>query len=251
VRTEKQLRLMRQQMVDKQLAQRGIHDMRVLDAMRRVPRHAFIPYKLHAAAYDDSPLPIGEEQTISQPFIVAMMTQLLELKGDERVLEIGTGCGYQTAILCELAREVYSLERFSRLADRAARALALLGYDNLDIHVGDGSQGLPDMAPFDAIIVTAAAPTIPGPLSSQLAPDGGRMVLPVGDRKGQRLQIVYRHGSRCVVQPSIPVRFVPLVGRYGFHEAEVEDSPADDDQSPDRDYPQGGDYPADDPDSAD
>lgn len=239
--TERQLRLLRQQMVEQQLNQRGIRDGRVLNAMLRVPRHAFVPHGLHAAAYDDSPLPIGEEQTISQPFIVAIMTQLLELKGDERVLEIGTGCGYQTAILCELAREVYSLERFSQLADRAARSLALLGYENLEIHVGDGSQGLPDMAPFDAIIVTAAAPTIPGPLCSQLTAQGGRMVLPVGDRKGQRLQIVYRRGTRCVVQASIPVRFVPLVGRYGFSEAEAahNNSPdaQDEYEDSDDDYP--------------
>lgn len=214
--TEAELRALREHMVDQQLRERRISDERVLDAMRRVPRHEFVPRELQHLAYRDAPLPIGEGQTISQPYIVAAMTQMLALKGDERVLEVGTGSGYQTAILCELAEYVYTLERFPQLADKAARILSALGYENIDIHIGDGSQGLPDMRPFDAIIVTAAAPSIPGPLCSQLHPEGGRMVIPVGDRSSQHLQIVRRHGNRCRIERSMPVRFVPLLGRHGF-----------------------------------
>lgn len=206
----------RQAMVTQQLFNRGINDERVLAAMRRVPRHAFVPSERRHHAYDDGPLPIGKNQTISQPFIVAMMTQYLHLQGTEAVLEIGTGCGYQTAILCELSHRVYSLERYSQLASRADEVLSALGYDNVELHVGDGSQGLPDMAPFNAIIVTAAAPSVPGPLATQLHAEDGRMVLPIGDRDNQILQIVYRHGDRFRIERKISVRFVPLVGRFGF-----------------------------------
>jgi protein-L-isoaspartate(D-aspartate) O-methyltransferase len=232
VLTEEELNLLRHQMVEKQLRARRIHDQRVLDAMRSVARHRFVSADLQHLAYRDAPLPIGEEQTISQPYVVAAMTQLLQLKGNERVLEIGTGCGYQTAILCELADYVYSLERYPRLADKAAHILAELGYENVDIHVGDGSQGLPDMKPFQGIIVTAAAPTIPGPLVSQLDPEGGRLVIPVGDRRNQRLQIVQRQGSRCTVEKSMSVRFVPLIGRYGFSGDEIVEDDDDDDSTP-------------------
>lgn len=214
--TEDDLRAQREQMVEQQLRARYISDPRVLDAMTKIARHAFISPEMHHLAYHDGPLPIGEKQTISQPYIVALMTQMLMLKGNERVLEVGTGCGYQTAVLCELAAYVYSLEVFPRLAERAGRILKSLGYENVDLHIGDGSQGLPDMAPFDAIMVTAAAPSIPGPLCSQLVPTGGRMVIPVGDRKNQHLHLVQRIGNRCRVSQKIPVRFVPLVGRYGF-----------------------------------
>jgi protein-L-isoaspartate(D-aspartate) O-methyltransferase len=210
-------------MVDTQLRERGIRDERVLDAMRQIPRHKFVPTQYQHLAYHDGPLPIGENQTISQPYIVGIMSQLLGLKGHEIVLEIGTGCGYQTAVLCELAGYVYSLERYARLASKAAQRLNDLGYENLDVHVGDGSQGLPDMSPFDAIIVTAAAPSIPGPLSSQLSPDYGRMVIPVGDAKNQNLLLVVRHENTCEVKESIPVRFVPLIGRYGFKADETGD----------------------------
>ncbi len=214
--SEEQMSVLRHKMVQEQLITRQIHDERVLNAMRKVPRHRFIPKEMHPRAYSDSPLPIGENQTISQPYVVAVMTQMLALKGTERVLEIGTGCGYQTAILCELAHYVYSLERYPLLADSAAETLHALHYENIDIHIGDGSQGLPDMKPFDAIIVTAAAPSIPGPLASQLNKEGGRLVVPVGTAKSQHLYIVRRFGERHSVERTIAVRFVPLVGRYGF-----------------------------------
>jgi protein-L-isoaspartate(D-aspartate) O-methyltransferase len=213
---EDDFRRQREAMVRGQLAERGITDRRVLDAMRRVPRHAFVPHRFHDHAYADRPLPIHENQTISQPFIVAMMSQLLRLDGHERGLEIGTGSGYQTAILCELAAEVFSIEYYPRLADSAAATLARLGYTNVEIHTGDGSQGLPDMAPFDAILVTAAAPAVPGPLRAQLCPDGGRLVLPVGDDANQYLEVVTRQGDDFQIERLSPVRFVPLRGRFGF-----------------------------------
>lgn len=209
-------RALRHKMVETQLAARGITDERVLDAMRRVPRHLFVHPDLAEQAYDDTPLPIACRQTISQPYIVAFMTQALHLHGTERVLEIGTGSGYQTAVLCALAEKVYSLEYHQRLAQAAAETLAQLGITNVEIHVGDGSQGLPDMAPFDAIIVTAAAPAVPGPLRTQLAPDGGRLVVPVGGRDGQDLLRVTRWDDRWRIEKLLPVRFVPLRGRYGF-----------------------------------
>lgn len=214
--TEAQFRVMREQMVKKQIMGRGITDPLVVDAMCRVPRHYFVPPRFRYDSYRDGPLPIGQNQTISQPYIVALMTQLMALRGGERVLEIGTGCGYQTAVLCEIAGYVFTLERFPLLADSAAQNLSDLGYTNVDIHIGDGSQGLPDMSPFDAILVTAAAPMIPGPLVSQLRDDGGRLVLPVGDRQHQRLQVIRRYDRRYTVQKSDPVRFVPMIGRYGF-----------------------------------
>ncbi len=216
---------LRSQMVEQQLVERGIHNPRVLDAMRRVPRHEFVTADLRHLAYRDCPLPIGDNQTISQPYVVALMTELVNLSGHERVLEVGTGSGYQAAVLCELAAQVYSLERHPRLAERAGQILARLGYNNIEIHVGDGSQGLPDMAPFDAILVTAAAPALPGPLRSQLHPQGGRMVLPVGDERRQFLEVVTRAGNRWEIEQTIPVRFVPLVGRYGFSGRAAFDDP--------------------------
>jgi protein-L-isoaspartate(D-aspartate) O-methyltransferase len=220
--------VLRREMVMKQLEARGIHDEGVLKAMSRVPRHEFVAAELRHLAYRDCPLPIGDKQTISQPFMVALMTQMLGLNGDEVVLEIGTGSGYQTAVLCELAAQVYSLECHPRLADHAATVLAGLGYNNVEFHIGDGSQGLPDMSPFDAILVTAAAPAAPGPLRSQLSAQGGRMVLPVGDRENQYLEIVTRHDNRWQMERTIPVRFVPLVGRYGFR---MSNQPKDSDDS--------------------
>jgi protein-L-isoaspartate(D-aspartate) O-methyltransferase len=225
----KNFNILREAMVKKQLAGRGITNSRVLEAMRTVPRHHFVPLGQQHLAYTDHPLPIGEGQTISQPYIVALMTQMLNLKGHENVLEIGTGSGYQTAILCQLVRHIYSLEYYPRLAGRAAQTLARLGYNNVDIHVGDGSQGLPDMAPYDAIIVTAAAPALPGPLRAQLHPDGGRMILPVGSRDDQYLEMVTRHGNDWSIDRIDRVRFVPLLGRYGFKKPSKTHNPQDKD----------------------
>jgi protein-L-isoaspartate(D-aspartate) O-methyltransferase len=207
--------ILRARMVREQLLSRDIHDPRVLDVMRRVPRHLFVPDFLQTRAYDDGPLPIGFNQTISQPYIVALMTQMLLLKPDDVVLEIGTGSGYQAAVLAQLAHRVYSLERYAPLADQARARLNTLGCDNVEVVVGDGSEGLPGHAPFDAIIVTAAAPAIPGPLRAQMA-DGGRMVLPVGDHNQQFLQRVRRSADRWELEYLIPVMFVPLYGQHGF-----------------------------------
>ncbi len=203
-------------MVKRQLRARGIHDERVLEAMERIPRHEFVPQDSREEAYRDGALPIEANQTISQPYIVALMTQALYLQGHEHVLEIGTGSGYQTALLCELAAHVCSLERVARLARDAFHLLDRQGYRNFEIHVGDGSQGLADMAPYEAIIVTAAAPTIPGPLRAQMHPDGGRLVIPVGDGKKQFLELLTRQGDRWTIKRIAAVRFVPLIGRYGF-----------------------------------
>jgi protein-L-isoaspartate(D-aspartate) O-methyltransferase len=207
----------RETMLEQQLRARGIYDQRVLDALRAIPRHEFVPPDMRHQAYKDCPLPIGKKQTISQPYIVAYMTQLLQLKGYERVLEIGTGSGYQTAVLCSLVQMVYSLERFPSLADRAGETLERLGYDNVEIHLGDGSQGLADMAPFDAIIVTAAAPDMPGPLCAQLSAKGGRMVIPVGTMEEQSLMYAVKNGASVETRSMGSVRFVPLIGRYGFN----------------------------------
>lgn len=207
----------RTEMVERQLRARGIQDENVLEAMRHVPRHEFVPEPHRDEAYRDCALPIDQEQTISQPYIVALMTQALHLNGNETVLEVGTGSGYQTAVLCEMAREVFSLERYRYLASKAAATLDRLGYDNFEIHVGDGSQGLPDMAPFQAIMVTAAAPEVPVPLCLQMSPKGGRMVIPVGDDKAQFLELVTRRNNYWEYKRIASVRFVPLVGRYGFN----------------------------------
>ncbi len=207
----------RERMVRSQLAARGISDVRVLEAMRTVPRHLFVPAHMVGSAYRDSPLPIGQGQTISQPYIVAYMTEQLELKGDERVLEIGTGSGYQAAILSLLADRVVTVERFPGLAQEAQERLAALGYDNVRVVVGDGSLGWPDEAPYDAIIVTAAAPEVPAPLKEQLA-DGGRLVAPVGPRWTQELVKIRRVGGEFKVIPLIGVAFVPLIGRHGWQE---------------------------------
>lgn len=206
----------RQRMVEEQLKERDIYDVRVLEVMGRVPRHEFVPQPVRDRAYSDRPLSIGWDQTISQPYIVGVMLQLLQLSGHEMILEIGTGSGYQTALLCELAAYVYTMDVNTQLAQQAAQTLQHLGYENLDIHVGDGSQGLPDMGPYDAIIVSASAPAIPGPLKMQLHPMNGRLVLPVGQRNQQYLQLVKRDLDQWVVDQILPVRFVPLIGRYGF-----------------------------------
>ena len=202
-------------MVETQIAARGIKDDRVLSAMRKVPRHLFVEEALRDQAYADHPLPIGEGQTISQPYIVALMTEALELKGHERVLEIGTGSGYQTAILAELARWVYSIERYPRLLERARKILEELGYTNILLRLGDGTRGWPEAAPFEAIIVTAAGPRIPEPLVDQLA-EGGRLVMPLGDEWSQYLVKIVKKGGTLYRQTLEGVRFVKLVGEYGF-----------------------------------
>ncbi|AEH45017.1 protein-L-isoaspartate O-methyltransferase [Thermodesulfatator indicus DSM 15286] len=207
----------RERMVQTQIAARGIKDPRVLAAMLKVPRHLFVEEALKDQAYGDYPLPIGEGQTISQPYIVALMTEALELKGPEKVLEIGTGSGYQAAILAELARWVYSIERYPSLARRAKKILESLGYNNVIIKVGDGTKGWPEAAPFDAIIVTAAGPKIPEPLIEQLK-DGGRLVMPVGDEWSQYLIKVTKKGDQLIKENLGAVRFVKLVGEYGFEE---------------------------------
>ena len=211
-------RIARERMVETQIKARGIKDTRVLEAMRKVPRHLFVDEALMDQAYGDYPLPIGEGQTISQPYIVALMTEALELKDTDRVLEIGTGSGYQTAILAELAMWVYTIERYKRLADRAKKLLLhTLGYKNISFKVGDGSLGWKEAAPFDAIIVTAASPEIPQPLVEQLA-EGGRIVIPVGKEGYQVLVKGVKKGGKLYTTELEEVRFVKLVGAYGFKE---------------------------------
>ncbi|MGB9698256.1 MAG: protein-L-isoaspartate(D-aspartate) O-methyltransferase [Thermodesulfobacteriota bacterium] len=204
-------------MVEEQLKRRGIRDGRVLEAMSKVPRHTFVPEAHRGAAYEDRPLPIGEGQTISQPYMVAVMTQSLELKGEERVLEIGTGSGYQTAILAELAKEVCTIERIPLLLERAQSTLQRLGYENIFFKVGDGTKGWPEKAPFEGIIVTAGAPEIPQTLLAQLA-DGGRLVIPVGPRYTQTLYKVTRRGKNYKEEDITGCVFVPLLGEYGWKE---------------------------------
>lgn len=206
---------LRSEMVRMQIADRGVRDPRVLEAMLRVPRHLFVPEDLRYRAYDDSPLPIGEGQTISQPYMVAWMTELLKVEEDDKVLEIGTGSGYQAAILCELAEEVLSIEKNANLAREAGERLRSLGYKNVRVRVGDGTLGWPEEAPFDGIIVTAGAPSIPQPLLEQLA-DGGRLVIPVGSTGMQMLTLVRRKGNRFETSEEGSCIFVPLVGKYGW-----------------------------------
>ena len=205
----------RARMVEDQLAHRGITDERVLAAMRRVPRHLFVEEPLRDRAHGDHPLPIGEEQTISQPYIVGLMTQLLELRGQEKILEVGTGSGYQTAVLAELARRVCSIERLPRLAERARSLLEQLGYDNVWVRVGSGTLGWPDEAPFDRILVTAGGPSVPPPLFQQLA-EGGRMVVPVGDVANQTLTVVEKIRGEMKTRPCGDCKFVKLVGKYAW-----------------------------------
>ncbi len=207
----------RHRMVVEQIMRRGIRDPRLLEAMKTVPRHLFVPEEVRHLAYADGPLPIGFGQTISQPFIVAFMTDLLRLKGDERVLEVGTGSGYQAAILAQLAREVHTVERIPPLAERAAALLA--AYPNVYCHQGDGSLGWPEAQPYDGIIVTAAAPRVPPSLLAQLA-DGGRLVLPVGSRGDQLLEVWEREGEEYKKRVELPVAFVPLRGRDGWRDGE-------------------------------
>jgi protein-L-isoaspartate(D-aspartate) O-methyltransferase len=202
-------------MVERQLRRRDIEDGRVLAAMERVPRERFVPPDLRSRAYDDAALPIGGGQTISQPYMVAAICSVLELTGDERVLDVGTGSGYQAAVLAELTDEVDTIERIPELAEQARRNLGSAGYDDVRVHVGDGSRGLPERAPFDAIAVAAAAPGLPQTLYEQLTPHG-RLAVPVGDRGVQRLEVIVPGPDGPVVAHSVPCRFVPLVGEEGF-----------------------------------
>lgn len=215
MKTEDSLARDRLRMVSEQLVPRGIRDEALLAAMREIPRHRFVPASLVHQAYADAPLPIGEGQTISQPYIVAEMTQLLELSGTEKVLEIGTGSGYQTAILCRLAREVVTVERVAALAERARAILAGMDLTNVAFRVGDGSVGVPDDAPFDRVIVTAASPDVPAPLFEQLA-EGGIMVIPIGGRWEQDLCVVRKEAGALRKEWKGGCRFVPLLGQWGF-----------------------------------
>jgi protein-L-isoaspartate(D-aspartate) O-methyltransferase len=208
---------LRAEMIEQQLRRRGITDGRVLAAMNAIPRHEFVPDEYRLQAYADEPLPIGGGQTISQPYMVAVMTAALHLNGTERVLEIGTGCGYQTAVLSRLAREVFSVECRAELAATAADRLARLGFTNVHVHCGDGTLGLPEFAPFDAILAAAGAPGVPAPLVAQLA-EGGRMILPVGGAEHQELQLLERRNGSLETRLLEGCRFVPLVGHHGWKE---------------------------------
>jgi protein-L-isoaspartate(D-aspartate) O-methyltransferase len=206
----------RKRMVENQLVARGIRDRRVIETMLSLPRHLFVEEAMAAQAYSDNPLPIGERQTISQPYMVALMTELLELRGTEKVLEIGTGSGYQAAVLAVLADRVYTMERIRPLAMRARKVLDSIGLLNVNIRIEDGTCGWPEEAPFDVIIVTAGAPEIPNVLVQQLAP-GGRLVLPVGDQLSQTLvRIRKQEDGSCVAEESVGCRFVKLIGKYGW-----------------------------------
>jgi len=208
--------LARRRMVEEQIARRGVDDARVLGAMSELPRHLFVDEALWGQAYEDHPLNIGQGQTISQPYMVALMSQALELKGDEKVLEIGTGCGYQTAILARLADWVFSVERIAPLSRAAQTNLETVGIYNVNLVVGDGTKGFPEQAPFDAIIVTAGAPAeLPRPLTDQLA-DGGRLVIPAGDRAVQTLIRITRAGGELEREELGGCRFVPLLGEHGW-----------------------------------
>lgn len=209
----------RRRMVSEQIIAGGIKDRRVIAAMEKVPRHAFVSKGMEEQAYLDRPLPIGLGQTISQPLMVAIMTELLELKGHERILEIGTGSGYQAAILAELATEVYTVERFEELSLAARKTLYKLGYKNVSFRIGDGTLGWPEASPFDGILVTAGAPVVPETLEKQLS-DGGRIVIPVGGEDVQTLQIIRREGDKFHRHHGTACRFVKLVGTGGWREGE-------------------------------
>ena len=206
----------RQQMVEEQLERREITDPRVLEVMRTLPRHLFVDKALRDRAYSDHPLPIGHQQTISQPYIVALMTEALGLKGSEKVLEIGTGSGYQAAVLARLCRNVFTIERLASLARRVRAVWDAIDLHNIALRIGDGSIGWSAYAPFDGIVVTAASPELPQPLIDQLSAEGGRLVIPVGTQEVQQLRIITRQGEELQVREEAAVTFVPLVGRYGW-----------------------------------
>jgi protein-L-isoaspartate(D-aspartate) O-methyltransferase len=205
----------RNRMVERQIEARGVRNPRVLAAMREIPRHLFIPPPYDRSAYEDSPLPIGNGQTISQPYIVALMTELLKPEPDDNVLEIGTGCGYQAAILAKLVRNVTSVERIPAVADLARSNLTALGISNVEIQTADGTLGYPENAPYNGIIITAATPSVPKPLIEQLA-ENGRLVAPVGGREIQELVVLSRSGGIISQELHGGVRFVPLIGEHGW-----------------------------------
>lgn len=207
----------RAEMVERQIRRRGVFDPLVLCAMEQVPRHEFVPAALQPRAYEDAPLPIGGGQTISQPYIVAAMSAALHLQPSDRVLDVGTGCGYQAAVLSRIVASVYSIELRHDLALAATQRLASLGFSNVHVHCGDGTLGLPEFAPFDAILVAAAAPSIPQPLLDQLA-EAGRLILPVGPPDRQQLVLTIRHADRFDTTTLEPCQFVPLIGRHGWQD---------------------------------
>jgi protein-L-isoaspartate(D-aspartate) O-methyltransferase len=212
---------LRRAMVEKQLRGRGLKDEQVLAAMAAVPRHEFVPPELRQLAYADEPLGIGAGQTISQPYMVATMTAILGLTGKEKVLEIGTGSGYQAAVLSLLAKDVYSIESRAELATPACERLQRLGLSNVHVHMGDGTLGLKELAPFDAILVAAAGPAVPQPLLGQLAGNGGRLVAPIGGGDCQHLTLVTRRGTEFLSERRDSCRFVPLIGRHGWKDWEL------------------------------
>jgi protein-L-isoaspartate(D-aspartate) O-methyltransferase len=214
-RAPTQLDAARDAMIQTQLERRGMRDARVLAAMRTVPRHAFVPADLQMQAYEDAPLPIGGGQTISQPYMVAVMSAALKLRGDERVLEVGSGCGYQAAVLAKLAREVVTVEYRADLAAATSARLAEMHCDNIHVHCGDGTLGLPELAPFDAILVAAGAPASPPPLLEQLG-ESGRMVIPIGSFTDQELQLLERRRDTFQTTVLDTCRFVPLIGAHGW-----------------------------------
>lgn len=204
-------------MVEDQLVSRGIKEPKVLAVFRRVPRHEFIPAQYRAAAYDDFPLPIGGEQTISQPYIVALITEMMEISKEDKILEIGTGSGYHTAILAELCRRVYTMERIESLSLGAREVLVKLGYTNIEFVSGDGTEGYLEAAPYNRIVVGAGCPDVPPPLLEQLA-EGGKLLVPVGDRYLQRLTVVTKNQGKISREKTIDCRFVPLIGKYGWQD---------------------------------
>jgi protein-L-isoaspartate(D-aspartate) O-methyltransferase len=209
----------RHEMIEFQLRRRGIRDERVLEAMYWVPRHEFVPSACVRAAYEDRPLPIGESETISQPYIVAAMSAAARVQPGDRALEVGAGSGYQAAILAYLGAQVYTVERNPQLADTARERLARLGFASIEVICGDGSEGYPAAAPFQVILVTAAAPAVPQPLLDQLALEG-RLVIPVGDLRHQDLLLIYKHANQVTTRMLDPCQFVPLIGKYGWAELE-------------------------------
>ncbi len=210
----------RERMVEEQLARRGITDPRVLMAMRFIPRHLFMEENFWGRAYGDHPLPIGQGQTISQPFMVALMTQTMKVKEDDRVLEIGTGSGYQAAILAKLAKKVFTIERHGVLAKRAREVFDQLNIHTIAIRIGDGTIGWSEYAPYNGIVVTAGSPDVPQPLLDQLSEDGGRLVIPVGGRGFQQLKVITRNGDSWTTTEEVGCTFVPLVGKHGWSEGE-------------------------------